>query len=128
VILVCSLRDLPRYRRIHFDIHGLRPEIYCTAVGSGYGMARYENLSFFNPTWGIVRGVKDGTISQEEYRRVYQSILNANGRRCHEFVRSLRQDRDYILLCFCREGEFCHRHTIADKIARYRPDLTIVRH
>jgi uncharacterized protein DUF488 len=123
MIIVCSIHQLREYRELCLKTHGKEPKIYRTTVGKSMGMDQYENLMFFNPTWSMVLGHKNGTMTDAEYRLHYQRLLNARAQECLDWTRSLQHDQDYILLCYCARGNFCHRLIIADKLERHRPDL-----
>jgi len=85
-------------------------------VKSGAGLGK-----LLAPTWDLVLGVKGGTISEEEYTRVYLALLRERYRgRKEQFLEVLRRD-EVVLLCYCRKGWFCHRHIaveVLEKIAR----------
>lgn len=64
----------------------------------------------FAPTWDIVMGHKNGTVSDQEYRDVYlakmrQSWIDHRAA-WEEF---LRQDGWVAIGCYCDPGCFCHR-------------------
>ena len=71
---------------------------------------RYSPLA---PPWGLIKGYKNGTVSEEEYTKIYNKLLA--GLDPHEVYLRL-QDR--VLLCWEKPGDFCHRRLVADWIQR----------
>lgn len=69
------------------------------------------------PPWkGIVVPYKDGLISKEEYRIRYISFLNGNKEniiREYTMLKNRSEGKDIILLCYEKDGDFCHRHILA---------------
>lgn len=72
-------------------------------VKSSKGLCR-----FFAPTWDIVMGVKNNTITQAEYQRRYLEKLEKVPSRV---IRDLSL-KDRTFLCYCRNGEFCHTYIL----------------
>jgi hypothetical protein len=67
----------------------------------------------FAPNWDMVRGVKGGTLSEEEYSVMYTNLMRNSYR-----VNRARWDRilaleEIVLGCYCKVGDFCHRHLLA---------------
>lgn len=62
------------------------------------------------PTWEIVMGVKQGTITNDEYTRRYKLILSKLDP--HTTVNNLGEGA--ILLCYESPDKFCHRHLVAE--------------
>jgi len=136
MIIVCSKADVKQYRDEIVCTTGREPTVYRTTIG----YMQYPNLPFFNPSWDIVMAFLNGKISKQQYLMGYRdhdkgyyvpgyfAILQKNAAKCLQFVRGLRADQDYILVCFCKEGAFCHRQVIAEKIRKHRLDLEVVTH
>lgn len=73
----------------------------------------------FAPTWPMVMGLKNGSMTEEQYTQMYHRKLN------DLFTTSLWQDlinplwQDLIkvgrvtLVCFCPPNAFCHRVLLA---------------
>lgn len=75
----------------------------------------------FAPDWEMVMGHKNGTVSDEQYRREYYALLN---NRLHydpvpwqEFY-MFNQDRPIALGCYCTPGDFCHRHLLVPMLGK----------
>ncbi len=127
MIVLCSVND----KAHHVG------KCYCTTVGlmdKKYEriecLVPYWNGYGFSKGWGIVKGHQTGKVSDEEYTKVYKYILGnkQNWPKVKAWLKSLRADEDITLLCFCREGKFCHRQLIAEMIRKWRPDLEVVVH
>ncbi len=65
------------------------------------------------PTWGMVMGWKDGTITDQEYTRMYLNILEKNKEKIIEWLKSLKLDR-IVFMCYCRDNTFCHTYLLID--------------
>ncbi|RMH36692.1 MAG: DUF488 family protein [Nitrospirae bacterium] len=73
----------------------------------------------FAPTWDMVMGIKHGTLSEAEYRARYAAILERVPAQVWD---KLAERDEAILLCYCRDGWFCHTHLIIDFAVRNWPD------
>jgi hypothetical protein len=67
----------------------------------------------YAPTWDMVKGVKAGTMSEEEYINKYYDLLivraGTNTVDMHHLVETVKL-MDITVVCFCPAGTFCHRH------------------
>lgn len=61
------------------------------------------------PSDKLLRGYKNGEVSEEEYAHAYTDYLNSL---TIEKVLSVLTDGD-VLLCYERSSDFCHRHILA---------------
>ncbi len=79
----------------------------------------------FAPTWGMVKGVQNGTLSTEDYINEYRTlILNGIAEYSkNEFQHLLKQER-IVFVCFCKPGAFCHRVLLAQMLHRIAPHFT----
>lgn len=83
-----------------------------TTVKSGY--------SIFSPTWDLVLGHKQATLSDDEYSQQYRDLLIHSWRTQRQKWLDFLNDNDeyYALACYCRyrneDGtvKFCHRHLL----------------
>lgn len=73
---------------------------------------------FIIPSWGLVKGFKDGKITWEVYTRIYlEQLQNVNLGKALEKLGTLLE-ADQIVLC-CWEGKddpHCHRKLLYDLI------------
>jgi len=74
----------------------------------------------FAPTWDMVMGVKNGTMSHEEYTRRYVAILSRS--LTFNAVESLQSKfpASVTLVCFCPKGAFCHRVMLARVLETFK--------
>jgi len=67
------------------------------------------------PTWDMVMGYKNGTISEDEYTKQYRHLLsrrfNSNERN-NQILREFMARDSVTLLCYCQPGAFCHRRLL----------------
>lgn len=74
--------------------------------------------SVFAPSWDIVMGVKNNTITTYQYTQAYYAMMrqswNANRARWMEVM---NMDK-VVLCCYCAAGEFCHRHLLSDMLIK----------
>jgi uncharacterized protein YeaO (DUF488 family) len=79
----------------------------------------------FAPTWNMVMGVKNKTMTEEEYSSRYINLMTEsyknNSKRWHDL---LTKDK-LILGCFCPKGTFCHRYQLAHIILAHCSHLGI---
>jgi hypothetical protein len=77
----------------------------------------------YAPTWDMVNGIKQGTMTKEEYEGAYYNLLitrwKSHGEEMSQLVKIVQGDpmnnvppRDLTLVCFCPANTFCHRHLL----------------
>ena len=72
-------------------------------VKSAKGFARS-----FAPSWAMVMGYKNGTLTEAQYMK----ILNAVSVEAWRWLYAQAVNGEVVLLCFCRNGQFCHTNLI----------------
>ena len=72
-----------------------------------------SGLQAFAPTWENLRLYKSGLMSQQEYTRRYYDKVLAPCSQMSEDWRVLCENKEFALACYCRAGEYCHRHLFA---------------
>lgn len=79
------------------------------------------------PDWAfIVKPYKDGLITKEEYEQRYTLQLDKFRENILGVIKYFSStDKDYILLCYEKPGDFCHRHILADYINKALGENTI---
>ena len=76
--------------------------------------------SMLAPTWTMVRGYKDGTLSEADYTVAYREILK---RKVPLVIGHLRLGVPAItFLCYCPDGAFCHTHLLIDLLCEHYPE------
>lgn len=72
-----------------------------------------SGIQAFAPTWENLREYKAGNMSQTEYsHRYYRKVLGTVGSHARDWER-LQENKKFALACYCRAGEYCHRHLFA---------------
>lgn len=85
-----------------------------TTVKSAQGIWRA-----FAPKFSMVMGHKAGTVSDAQYMAHYEPILA----RVPALVWDALAEREtQTLLCYCRDGWFCHTHIIIEYAVTRWPD------
>lgn len=67
----------------------------------------------FAPTWEMVRGVRQGTMSEQEYVDKYVQILKNIPTESWEWLFS-EETRTFV--CFCTKDQFCHRNILLNHL------------
>ena len=80
--------------------------------GKGYGLA-------FAPSWSLVRELKNGDITEEQYRRRYTEEMATSYRENWEVWQWLLSQRSVILVCYCGAKQFCHRKVLAELLVEH---------
>lgn len=71
--------------------------------------------SEFMPTWDMVMGHKQGTISDEQYTEMYYDLMRQRYRANRQrWLAFLRNNPTLAIGCFCTPGKFCHRLLLKD--------------
>lgn len=81
-------------------------ELVDTTIKSGF-----KHLA---PSWDMVMGVKDGTLSEELYTDTYLKLLQERYSDDPEPFMSLLTPEPKALTCYCRAFKFCHRKLLLD--------------
>lgn len=78
----------------------------------------------FSPTWELVTGHKNKTISNDDYAYAYGALLNLVTADDWEWLQEQRDiNQEVCLLCYCRDGSFCHTHLISMYAQALLPDV-----
>ena len=73
------------------------------------------------PRWDMVTGVKNKTLTEEEYTRQYRAILHYWWFRDPLFFDDLIALPTVALGCYCPAGAFCHRHLCVEWLSAVTP-------
>ena len=65
----------------------------------------------FAPTWNMVMGVKNHTMSELEYCELYNRILLKVSTHTWD---KLLQMKEATFVCFCQQQAFCHRNILVN--------------
>lgn len=75
---------------------------------------------FLAPSWDIVMGVKNGTLSEAAYTDTYLNMMRQSYlQHREEWQRLIRTTHPIAIACYCGymvngERKFCHRHLLRD--------------
>lgn len=80
----------------------------------------YEGETCFEvaPTYKILKGYKDGTISEQEYEKLYLQHLSSVDwtaviNKLYD-ISDKYDGKDLVLCCYEKSLDFCHRHILSD--------------
>lgn len=82
-------------------------------VKSGKGIGK-----LFAPTWDMVMGVKQRRITVAEYTERFLNLLRERYRQDEAAFIDVLKWEQVVLLCYCRPGEFCHRHLVVNVLEK----------
>lgn len=68
----------------------------------------------FAPTWDMVSMLKTGKMSEEQYEKEYREMMYNSMRRFPKRWDRLMEYERLALACYCRAGDFCHRHILKE--------------
>lgn len=78
-----------------------------------------SGLQCFAPEFENVRLYKKGALTQDEYTALYLEKM----RRCYVQYRNewnhLEEIEKMALTCYCKAGDYCHRHLFKDCLTKY---------
>tara|TARA_Y100000310_G_scaffold316583_1_gene368493 strand:- start:29 stop:466 length:438 start_codon:yes stop_codon:yes gene_type:complete len=78
----------------------------------------------FAPTWDMVNGVKNKTLSSDEYTKMYYDMMRLSYKEnITEWELILNKDDKIpiILGCYCKYNTFCHRLLLKDILLKCYP-------
>lgn len=96
--------------------HASKPALTKKQINAGYMIADITIKSyspgfyFLTPTWDLVNGFKSGSISEEEYKKLYFKLINE---KTSDYKIKKLSKKNLILVCYCTSG-FCHRYLAAE--------------
>lgn len=65
------------------------------------------------PEWAMVMGIKKGGgLSEEDYTAQYNELMRNRYLEDKTFLNYLFEKERIVLLCYCKAGDFCHRHLL----------------
>lgn len=106
--VLISRAQIKRNRKTGVDI----------TVKSSKGFARS-----FAPTWDMVIGIKNGILTEEQYSSKYNDILNGISTEMWTWLADQGKHGKLVVLCYCKDGEFCHTNLLIDYGCKYYSGL-----
>ena len=78
----------------------------------------------FAPTWDMVNGVKNKTLSPDEYTQMYYAMMRLSYKN-HitewDLILNKGDKVPIILGCYCQPNTFCHRYLLKDILLKCYP-------
>jgi hypothetical protein len=85
----------------------------------GFNPIQDFKLGELVPGWPLVRGYKNGSITEAQYRQQYM-----DRDRPWDLIEALLKDGD-VLCCWCKRGDFCHRLLVAEVLQKRGVEVEI---
>ena len=79
----------------------------------------------FAPTWGMVMNHKNHVITDAQYTVAYRRILDKVPYKAWVWLAQQGVNGEVTVLCYCRNGQFCHTYLLAQYAAEKYPDLFV---
>lgn len=70
-----------------------------------------EDWSFLGPSLKLVKSLKKGEITKEQYTEIYLTNIINQWPRIKDFI-CLNENENIVLLCYEKSTDFCHRHLL----------------
>ncbi len=71
----------------------------------------------FAPTWKMVMGYKEGTLSWHQYKRLYHHHMQQSFQGYRDVWKTVLNREEVTLVCFCKAGSHCHRYLLANYLS-----------
>lgn len=71
----------------------------------------------FAPTWDFLMEHKKD-YDEDKYLSKFMPLMRKNYSQNKEYWLDFLSQESVIIACYCRSGEFCHRHTLVDIFER----------
>lgn len=82
-----------------------------------------SGIQAFAPTWENLSAYRAGTMDKREYaQRYYEKVLEGFKTDQREWA-ALEVRRNMAFACYCKSGDFCHRHLFAPLYIAYLQSL-----
>lgn len=82
-----------------------------------------SGIQAFAPTWENLNAYRAGVMDKREYaQRYYEKVLEGFQQNQQEWA-ALEVKRDMAFACYCKSGDFCHRHLFAPLYIAYLQSL-----
>lgn len=95
-----------------------------------YGIGVKISIARYNPKWldlthlgywfrdlapapELLNGYKNGKISKDEYKIIYDIALNGNNKEVQKLKDLLDSGIDVTVYCYEKPTDFCHRHLLS---------------
>lgn len=73
-----------------------------------------KQLKMLAPKWSFFKIWKETHDNDFYIRHYHEEVLNKlDAKKMAAMLRSISNDKDVVLLCYEKPGDFCHRHLVA---------------
>lgn len=76
----------------------------------------------FSPKMSDVMRYKDGELTQTEYTAIYNERMTRSRAEAGHIWEMLKEHTRVAFACYCRKGEYCHRHMFIRRAKAYLED------
>lgn len=77
------------------------------------------------PTWNMVKGIKNGTMTKNEYTWQYYELIEKSIEDDKEFWLELIKRDELIVACYCKAFKFCHRYLLVSVFEKLCKDNNV---
>lgn len=70
----------------------------------------------FAPSWDMVLQVKQGSLSEADYRQQYIALMKASFHSHRASWEALMAQEEVVIGCYCKAGTFCHRYILQEML------------
>ena len=78
-----------------------------------------SGIKAFAPEWENLMAYKRGEMDMTEYSQRYLHKLIVNFERDRQKWENITRERTFAVACYCRPGDFCHRHLFTCLLGTY---------
>jgi uncharacterized protein YeaO (DUF488 family) len=72
----------------------------------------------FAPTWDMVSKIKNDSLTDVQYTALYRELMIKSIKENPDRWRQVMSMEMVAIGCYCKAGEFCHRHLLAEILHR----------
>lgn len=76
---------------------------------------------YFAPSWNMVMGIKNSTMTEADYRNMYMNMLMLSHFNNKPVWDAIDEMGVVTLVCYCRANTFCHRYLLKDFLCQVYP-------
>jgi hypothetical protein len=78
-----------------------------------------SGIKTFAPTWENLKAYRAGAMSKADYAREYYDKVLASFKTNEQDWKDLAANHNVAYACYCKPGDFCHRHFFAPLAIAY---------
>lgn len=81
-----------------------------------------SGIQAFSPTWDMLRALRAGEMTTDEYERQYRQKVERTFEASPELWHEFTKHPNMAIGCYCTPGTFCHRLIFSDILTKYLCD------